>query len=89
MRRHRWNAQRRALGKRDLLRQGRYEIDREGDVLGGRSTPAAIALPIIQPYAPAEPNAIYPCTHLIDDPGAVTVGTTRRNSISPAAPMRR
>src|SRR5437763_2010046 len=57
-----------------MIRQFGAQVDGECDVFRRGSHPAAVTLPIVEPYPLAEPVSIHSRADLIDDPGTVAVG---------------
>src|SRR5205823_8031128 len=57
-----------------MIRQFGDQVDGECDVFRRGSHPAAVTLPIVEPYPLAEPVLIHSRADLIDDPGTVAVG---------------
>src|SRR5207248_5439670 len=56
-----------------MIRQFGDQVDGECDVFRRGSHPAAVTLPIVEPYPLAELVLIHSRPHLIDDPGTVAV----------------
>src|SRR2546423_11771937 len=57
-----------------MIRQFGDQVDGQCDVFRRGSHPAAVTLPIVEPYPLAEPALIHSRPDLIDDPGTVAVG---------------
>src|SRR5205823_9550410 len=71
---HRRHAKRCALLERHMIGQFADQVGGKRDAFSRGSHPAAVTLPVVEPYPLAEPALIYSRPDLIDDPGTVAVG---------------
>ena len=73
MRRHAGDAQRRALGERDMVGQRRHQVGVERDVFRRGAHPAAVALAVVEPDALADPAVRHAGAHPVDRPRPIAV----------------